>query len=169
MGSAQAEKPPLLPLPAQAAHKSHDHCVSDSPGPVPTRPRAMLLLYVMLACVCFGSVASWPAVLLPRTKAQSRNPAYLIRASHGAVASEQRMCSDIGVDMMKLGGNAVDSAIATTFCIGVVNCFSYVIPRFISTAPQLTRYRPQVWHRRRRVHDSASSKGQWFRGRHYRL
>lgn len=34
------------------------------------------------------------------------------------------MCSDIGVDMMKLGGNAVDSAIATTFCIGVVNCFS---------------------------------------------
>lgn len=56
----------------------------------------------------------------------SQNPAYLIEARHGAVASENKLCSDIGVQILKSGGNAVDSAIATTFCIGVVNMFSYV-------------------------------------------
>ncbi|PPQ67291.1 hypothetical protein CVT25_005875 [Psilocybe cyanescens] len=53
-----------------------------------------------------------------------RNPAYLIQAHHGAVASENKRCSDIGVDILKDGGNAVDAAIAATFCIGVVNMFS---------------------------------------------
>ncbi len=52
------------------------------------------------------------------------NPAVLITAKHGAVASENKVCSDLGVDVLKDGGNAVDSAIAVTFCIGVVNMFS---------------------------------------------
>ncbi|EGO25824.1 hypothetical protein SERLADRAFT_466505, partial [Serpula lacrymans var. lacrymans S7.9] len=41
-----------------------------------------------------------------------RNPAYLVKAEHGAVASENRRCSDIGVGIMKDGGNAVDAAIS---------------------------------------------------------
>lgn len=53
-----------------------------------------------------------------------RNPAYLIKAKNGAVASENVVCSNIGVDVLKDGGNAVDAAIASTFCIGVVNLFS---------------------------------------------
>jgi gamma-glutamyltranspeptidase/glutathione hydrolase/leukotriene-C4 hydrolase len=56
--------------------------------------------------------------------AVERNPSFLIRARHGAVASENKRCSDIGVDVLKEGGNAVDAAIAATFCIGVVNMFS---------------------------------------------
>lgn len=54
----------------------------------------------------------------------TRNPAYLIKASHGAVASENEICSRMGVDVMKAGGNAVDAAVSTTLCIGVVNMFS---------------------------------------------
>ena len=54
----------------------------------------------------------------------SRNPAYRIKAKLGAVASENLICSDLGVDVLKEGGNAVDAAVATTFCIGVVNMFS---------------------------------------------
>ena len=54
----------------------------------------------------------------------TRNPAYLIKAKSGAVASENIQCSEIGVDVMRDGGNAVDAAVATTFCIGVVNMFS---------------------------------------------
>jgi hypothetical protein len=60
-----------------------------------------------------------------------RNPAYLIEASHGAVASEIERCSVMGVDIMKIGGNAVDAAIAATLCTGVINMFSYV-PHFTS-------------------------------------
>ncbi|KAG2015512.1 lincomycin-condensing protein lmbA [Coprinopsis cinerea AmutBmut pab1-1] len=54
----------------------------------------------------------------------SRNPAYLVKAYNGAVASENRLCSELGVSTLKQGGNAVDAAISTTFCIGVVNMFS---------------------------------------------
>ncbi|KAF9452369.1 gamma-glutamyltranspeptidase [Macrolepiota fuliginosa MF-IS2] len=54
----------------------------------------------------------------------ARNPAYLIKASHGAVASENELCSKMGVDVMKQGGNAVDAAISTTLCTGIVNMFS---------------------------------------------
>ncbi|KAJ2918019.1 hypothetical protein MD484_g2380, partial [Candolleomyces efflorescens] len=50
--------------------------------------------------------------------------AYLIKAYNGAVASENKICSELGVKVLKEGGNAVDSAVATTFCIGVVNMFS---------------------------------------------
>ncbi|KAN0129765.1 Gamma-glutamyltranspeptidase [Lactarius tabidus] len=53
-----------------------------------------------------------------------RNPAYLIEAEHGAVASEDSLCSNLGVQILKDGGNAVDSAVGTTFCLGVVNMFS---------------------------------------------
>lgn len=54
----------------------------------------------------------------------ARNPAYLIHAHNGAVASENKRCSDIGVEVLKDGGNAVDAVIAATFCTGVVNMFS---------------------------------------------
>ncbi|KAI0311986.1 gamma-glutamyltranspeptidase [Amylostereum chailletii] len=53
-----------------------------------------------------------------------RNPAYLVKADHGAVASENSVCSSIGVDVLKDGGNAVDAMISTALCIGVVNMFS---------------------------------------------
>ncbi|PPQ98636.1 hypothetical protein CVT24_003969 [Panaeolus cyanescens] len=53
-----------------------------------------------------------------------RNPAFLIKANNGAVAAENHRCSQIGVDTLKEGGNAVDAAIAATFCTGVVNMFS---------------------------------------------
>ncbi|KAJ3521066.1 hypothetical protein NMY22_g12468 [Coprinellus aureogranulatus] len=59
-----------------------------------------------------------------RSLGAPRNPAYLIKAHNGAVASENRICSELGVDVLKKGGNAVDAAVATTFCIGVVNMFS---------------------------------------------
>ncbi len=42
----------------------------------------------------------------------------LIKATNGAVAADNEICSNIGVKIMKdLGGNAVDAAIASSFCI----------------------------------------------------
>ncbi|KAL3892433.1 hypothetical protein ACJMK2_004640 [Sinanodonta woodiana] len=44
--------------------------------------------------------------------------------AHGAVASDVEECSEIGLNMLKMGGNAVDAAIAGMFCVGVVNAQS---------------------------------------------
>ncbi|KIM78895.1 hypothetical protein PILCRDRAFT_824014 [Piloderma croceum F 1598] len=79
----------------------------------------------------------------------TQNPAYLIEARHGAVASENKRCSVIGVDVMKEGGNAVDAAIATTFCVGVVNMFSSGIGgggfMTVRIPPNSTHNTSEVW------------------------
>ena len=41
----------------------------------------------------------------------------------GAVASESSICSNIGIDMLKEGGNAADSLVATVLCVGVVGMY----------------------------------------------
>ncbi|GAA5867528.1 hypothetical protein JCM3774_003867 [Rhodotorula dairenensis] len=61
---------------------------------------------------------------LPPPKAGGRNPSYLVSGWNGAVASEERRCSEIGIDILRENGTAVDAAIATALCIGVVNSFS---------------------------------------------
>jgi gamma-glutamyltranspeptidase len=40
---------------------------------------------------------------------------------HGSVATDSAVCSLLGTDIMKSGGNAVDAAIAAVVCLGVVN------------------------------------------------
>ncbi|KAF2266411.1 gamma-glutamyltranspeptidase-like protein [Lojkania enalia] len=38
----------------------------------------------------------------------------------GAVASESDICSHVGTDLLKKGGNAADAMVGTVFCVGVV-------------------------------------------------
>ena len=53
---------------------------------------------------------------LPPPKPGLRNPSYLARGRHGAVATEAEVCSQIGVDVLKDGGKAIDAAIAGALC-----------------------------------------------------
>lgn len=50
---------------------------------------------------------------------------HLVQARHGAVACDVEVCSQIGVNVMKnRNGSAVDAAIASAVCIGVINGFA---------------------------------------------
>jgi gamma-glutamyltranspeptidase / glutathione hydrolase len=40
--------------------------------------------------------------------------------THGAVATEIAQCSQIGADMLRIGGNAADAMIAGCLCVGTV-------------------------------------------------
>lgn len=73
----------------------------------------------------------------------------------GAAASESAVCSRIGVDFIKNGGNAADAMVGTVFCIGVIGMYhsdmgdagfmlvrgsnaSYTFVDFRETAPAAT-------------------------------
>ncbi|ELR05167.1 hypothetical protein VC83_03809 [Pseudogymnoascus destructans] len=43
--------------------------------------------------------------------------------SRGAVASESSICSSIGIDLIRRGGNAADAAVGTTLCVGVIGMY----------------------------------------------
>ncbi|KAK3715733.1 hypothetical protein LTR37_006958 [Vermiconidia calcicola] len=82
----------------------------------------------------FALTFALPSILLLQSIAAS--PAWM-RSEHdvcealydadpgklGAVASESSICSNIGIDILRCGGNAADSLVATVLCIGVVGMY----------------------------------------------
>ncbi|XP_023898527.1 glutathione hydrolase 3 [Quercus suber] len=45
----------------------------------------------------------------------------IVESEHGVVAADDGRCSEIGASMLRQGGHAVDAAVATALCVGVVN------------------------------------------------
>ncbi|THV00494.1 gamma-glutamyltranspeptidase [Dendrothele bispora CBS 962.96] len=75
---------------------------------------------ILLLGVLFSSRAR--ALSLPFSNSSSSSNGHH-GPTHGAVATEVNECSQIGVEIMKEGGNAVDAIIASTLCIGVVAAY----------------------------------------------
>ncbi|ROW10671.1 hypothetical protein VPNG_05092 [Cytospora leucostoma] len=47
----------------------------------------------------------------------------LLQGAHGAVASESEVCSQIGIDLLKRGGNAADALVGANLCVGVIGMY----------------------------------------------
>ncbi|KAK6348388.1 hypothetical protein TWF718_006185 [Orbilia javanica] len=89
-----------------------------------TTTLAALLSIFFISILVYLVVTNHPAHNKNKNNHQSLSD-HLITAKNGAVASDVQVCSTIGVDILKLkNGTAVDAAIATALCIGVVNMYS---------------------------------------------
>ena len=73
--------------------------------------RFLFLIVLIAAFVC----APGPRPV-PVARAATREPA---RGKHGMVASQSKLASEIGVDVMRRGGNAVDAAVAVALAMAV--------------------------------------------------
>ena len=45
----------------------------------------------------------------------------IVESDQGVVAADDGRCSEIGAAFLRQGGHAVDAAVATALCVGVVN------------------------------------------------
>lgn len=71
-----------------------------------------------------GNVMRWLAGFLTVQTVLGAPSAPVLRdGEHGAVASESNICSHIGIDILKMGGNAADAMVGTVACIGVVGMY----------------------------------------------
>ncbi|GLJ51687.1 hypothetical protein SUGI_1098420 [Cryptomeria japonica] len=79
---------------------------------------------IALACIWTFSNSNHIGALLDTEGWFQEAKTEVIEAEHGVVAADDERCSDIGTDVLKEGGHAVDAAVATSLCLGVVNPMS---------------------------------------------
>ncbi|CCG83988.1 protein of unknown function [Taphrina deformans PYCC 5710] len=129
---------PLLPGNTQKSPKSRLRQILND--------RIRLIAAFLLALVLLvGAAAVYYFVRLRKTTRSG-----LAVGKNGAVATELRECSQLGLSILKAGGNAMDAAIASALCIGTTNAFSSGIggggfliykPANLSIPPKVINFR----------------------------
>ncbi|KAI0220599.1 hypothetical protein L0F63_005781 [Massospora cicadina] len=122
-GASGGENLPTCPIPTQ--HRAGRSVVKGSPGNIKLFTLAIIStgFVGLLAPRC--SLAPYSNIGIKSAhRPYERSPSLEVRGYHGGVAAEHETCSEVGKAMLKKEGSAVDAAISSALCVGVVNGFS---------------------------------------------
>jgi gamma-glutamyltranspeptidase len=81
----------------------------------------LLIIIVALSIVIASRSTSGTSSTTSSSSGSSEWDQFYVKSSKGAVATDIQLCSQIGVNALMEGGNAIDAAIAAKFCLGVVS------------------------------------------------
>lgn len=84
---------------------------------IPTTRLLVALTCIWHHCTAFHNFALQNPQIVFDSQHASHEPRL------GAVASESKLCSRIGTDLLLAGGNAADALVGTVFCVGVVGMY----------------------------------------------
>ncbi|KAI3647375.1 hypothetical protein MP228_007596 [Amoeboaphelidium protococcarum] len=92
------------------------------------RHRRKIVGAILLSLLALGIFAGIIIGVILKWQLNSRSDYQYPKENHigakGAVATEHPRCSEVGLNILKSGGNAIDAAIAAALCIGTINSFS---------------------------------------------
>ncbi|KAI9495243.1 nucleophile aminohydrolase [Zychaea mexicana] len=103
-----AANEPLLPKP-----------ISTTQGGNRRKHKLLIVLGITAAALLLIT-----GVAVTTLKGRPQSAGRLVTGKRAAVAVEAEECSNTGVEILKQGGNAVDAAIASALCIGVIDSFA---------------------------------------------
>ncbi|EST05817.1 Gamma-glutamyltranspeptidase [Kalmanozyma brasiliensis GHG001] len=120
----------LLPSRSPHHHAHHAHSRKSKPKSILHSILVLFAIFVFAIAISIvlknllGEFDDSP-VTSPGTDPRGRrHPAILATGRKAGVATENEVCSRIGMDILLEKGTAVDAAVASTLCVGVLNMFS---------------------------------------------
>lgn len=89
-------------------------------SPLQWKSGGWLAVPVLIAGLCLSAVAAPPAAA-PVSYGVETDVHHPVRARHGMVATVDALATQVGVDILKQGGNAVDAAVAVGYALAVTH------------------------------------------------